>query len=199
VVSHVPDPVVLPRPRSGHWAAADLERLPDNGIRYEVLNGQLVVNGVPRPRHQVVLGWLLMELVSAAPGDYWVLPGVGVIIGDDEPIPDLVSGRGAFDADGRGIAAEQVELAVEIVSWPTASQDRMTKPIMYARAGIPNYWRIEIEPFDGLRPGESPPLLFAYTLGENGAYELVQRAAAGTEVVVQAPFDFAIDTGALLR
>ncbi|MDR7169843.1 Uma2 family endonuclease [Nocardia kruczakiae] len=194
-----PDASSMLQPMADRWTSADLAHLPDNGIRYEVLNGQLIVNAAPKPRHQELLTWLLIALTSAMPQDHWVLPGVGVLIGDDEPIPDLVAGRGAVDKDERGVHAEQVDLAVEIVSASTTLQDRMVKPIVYAQAGIPNYWRIEINSVKGRLPGEDLPVLFAYALNEDNEYELVQRAAAGAEVTLHAPVEFTVDPKTLLR
>ncbi len=44
--------MAMPSPGSDRWTAADLDHLPDDGLRYEVLNGQLVVNAAPKPRQQ---------------------------------------------------------------------------------------------------------------------------------------------------
>ncbi len=194
----VPERSVL-QPMGDRWTAADLEHLPDNGIRYEVLNGQLVVNAAPKPRHQVLMQWLLMELLTSAPKGLWALAGVGVLVGDDEPIPDLIVGTGTRPMDDRGVPVGQVELAVEIVSASTTLQDRMAKPAFYAEAGIANYWRIEINSFKGRLPGEELPVLFAYALSGSGEYELIQRAAAGAEVTLHAPFELTVDPATLLR
>ncbi|MFE3023754.1 Uma2 family endonuclease [Nocardia tengchongensis] len=70
------------------WTAADLDHLPENGLRYEVLNGQLVVNAAPKPIHQRFVLELGERLKKALPEGLHMLPGVGVLIGDDEPIPD---------------------------------------------------------------------------------------------------------------
>ncbi len=186
-------------PAGDRWTAADLDNLPDHGIRYEVLNGQLIVNAAPKPRHQEVLTWLLIDLISAKPSDYWVWPGLGVVIGDDEPIPDLVAGKGSVEKDSRGVPAEHVLLAVEIVSASTTLQDRLVKPAVYAEAGIPNYWRIEANSFKGRLPGEAIPVLFAHVLAENGEYELTHRIAAGEPATLHSPFEFTIDPATLLR
>ncbi|MFF0453621.1 Uma2 family endonuclease [Nocardia africana] len=194
-----PDAASMLQPMTDRWTSADLAHLPENGIRYEVLNGQLIVDAAPKPRHQVVMQWLLVELLTKAPKDVWVMSGVGVLVGDDEPIPDLIVGTGTRPMDDRGVPVQQVLLAVEIVSGSTTLQDRMAKPAFYADAGIPNYWRVEINSFKGRLPGEELPVLFAYALGEDRAYELVQRAAAGAEVTLHAPFEFAVDPATLLR
>ncbi|MFI5780508.1 Uma2 family endonuclease [Nocardia sp. NPDC051570] len=186
-------------PASDRWTAADLDRLPENGLRYEVMNGQLIVNAAPKPRHQELLLWLSAALLSAMPPDFWVLPGVGVLIGDDEPIPDLVAGQKTVDKDARGVPAEHVLLAVEIVSASTTMMDRMVKPALYAEAGIANYWRIEVNSFKGRLPSEQLPVLFAYVLGDDGEYGLTHRIPAGELVTLRSPFEFTIDPATLLR
>ncbi|WP_067994066.1 Uma2 family endonuclease [Nocardia pseudobrasiliensis] len=186
-------------PASDRWTAADLDRLPENGLRYEVINGQLIVSAAPKPRHQVLLTGLILAVTTAIPQDLWVLPGVGILIGDDEPIPDLIVGKGEVDLDARGIADEQILLAVEIVSASTTMMDRLVKPTLYADAKIANYWRIEINSFKGRLPGEQLPVLFAHSLGESGEYELTHRIRAGESVKLHSPFEFTIDPATLLR
>ncbi|WP_024802127.1 Uma2 family endonuclease [Nocardia sp. BMG51109] len=195
----VPEPFPTRLPAGDRWTATDLDNLPDNGIRYEVLNGQLIVNAAPKPKHQVLLQWLQVALLGVLPEGYWLLPGIGVLIGDDEPIPDLVAGTGERPMEERGVKVEHVVLAVEIVSASTTLQDRMVKPAVYAEAGIPNYWRIEANPFKGRLPGETLPVLFAHALGDNGEYELTHRIPAGEPATLHSPFEFTIDPAALLR
>ncbi|WP_280233541.1 Uma2 family endonuclease [Nocardia cyriacigeorgica] len=190
--------MAMPVPRSDRWTAADLDEMPDNGLRYEVLNGQLVVNAAPKPRHQWLIKWLERALDDSLPPGLFTIVGVGVLIGDDEPIPDLVVGAGSIPMDGRGIPVEQVRLAVEVVSGPTTLQDRMVKPVLYAAAGIPNYWRFEINSFKGRLPGEELPVLFAHALGSDNQYEQTHRVPAGEKVTLRSPFEFSIDPGDLL-
>ncbi|MEU7142693.1 Uma2 family endonuclease [Nocardia sp. NPDC046473] len=191
-------PVMMPVPRGNRWTATDLDHLPENGLRYEVLNGLLVVTAAPNLRHQLLIQGLGRALDTALPPGHLTLPGVGVLIGADEPIPDLVAASGPIDWDARGIPADQVKLVVEVVSRSTTLQDRMVKPVVYAEAGIPNYWRFEINSFKGQLPGESLPVLFAHELGDDQAYELTHRVSAGDTVTLHSPFEFAIDPGALL-
>ncbi|WP_254189468.1 Uma2 family endonuclease [Nocardia noduli] len=188
----------MPTPKSDRWTAADLDRMPEDGLRYEVLNGQLVVNASPKPRHQWLIKWLERSLDRALPPDYAVLQGVGVLIGGDQPIPDLIVSTGPISLDARGIPVEQVELAAEVVSKSTTLQDRMLKPVVYAEAGIPNYWRFEINPFKGQLPGESLPVLFAYALGTDETYEPTHRVAAGETVTLRSPFEFTVDPASLM-
>lgn len=186
-------------PAGGRWTAPDLDYFPEDGLRYEVLAGQLVVTPAPALRHQMVLQWLMLALIDAVPDGSWVLPGVGVLIGDDEPIPDLIVGVGERAPDARGIPVEQVVLAVEVASPCTTVQDTLVKPVVYAEAGIPNYWRVEAYSFKGRLPGEAVPVLFAHVLAENGNYELTHRIAPGGCATLHSPFEFTIDPATLLR
>ncbi|RJO76441.1 Uma2 family endonuclease [Nocardia panacis] len=186
------------RPRGGYWTAADLEHMPDDGSRYEVLNGLLVVNVAPKPRHQVLIKGLERALDAAVPSDCFAAVGVGVLVGDDEPIPDLIVCTLPFGLDDRGIPVDQVRLAVEVVSKSTTLQDHTLKPVFYAEAGIPNYWRIEINPFKGQLPNEALPVLFAYEPGVDGSYAPTHRVSAGQSVTLRNPFELTIDPGTLL-
>ncbi|MGY0501677.1 Uma2 family endonuclease [Nocardia sp. FBN12] len=190
--------MAMPVPHSAEWTAADLDRLPDDGLRYEVLNGQLVVNAAPKPKHQWLIKRLTQVLDACVPADHLVLDGVGVLIGDDEPIPDLMVVAGSIDWNGRGVPVGQVALAVEVVSRSTTLQDRLVKPVLYAQAGIPTYWRFEINAFKGCLAGEELPVLFAYALGTDGEYEQTHRASAGDPVTLRSPYEVTFDPGALL-
>ncbi|WP_245671619.1 Uma2 family endonuclease [Nocardia amamiensis] len=185
-------------PRKERWTAADLDRMPEDGLRYEVLNGQLVISAVPTPRHQWLIGSLGRALDAVLPPNRLVLAGVGVLIGDDEPIPDLMVMTDSIDLDARGIPARQVELVVEVLSSSTTLQDRIVKPALYAAAGIPNYWRLEPHPFEDQLSGESVPVLFAHELGAERTYELTHRVPANNAVTLRSPFEFTIDPGSLL-
>jgi Uma2 family endonuclease len=74
--------------------------------------------------------------------------------------------------DGRRhyFPAEDVVIAIEVVSPHTRARDRFAKPAEYAGAGIPYFWRVEQDPVG----------VFAYRLGTDGRYEL---AAEGTDVL----------------
>ncbi|WP_431940796.1 Uma2 family endonuclease [Nocardia grenadensis] len=190
--------MAMPAPGLDRWTAADLDRMPADGLRYEVLNGQVVVNAAPKPRHQWLIRRLGRALDDAVPPDWVVLEGVGVLIGDDEPIPDLIVATGPIPWDGRGVPVEQVRLAVEVVSGSTTLADRMTKPVLYAAAGIPHYWRFEINSFRGRLPAEDLPVLFAHSLESAESYALTNRVSAGDVVTLKAPFDITPDPATLL-
>ncbi|MGW4247871.1 Uma2 family endonuclease [Nocardia sp. NPDC004722] len=185
-------------PTSDRWTAADLDHLPENGLRYEILNGQLVVSAAPKPIHQRLVSNLGRVLEDALPDGLFMIPGVGVLIGEDEPIPDLLVCAGPIPWDDRGIPASQVRLVVEVVSRSTAAMDRRIKPDLYAEGGIPSFWRLETNRFKGQLADESLPVLFAYALGEAGEYELVRRAGAETKITLHSPFEVNIDLATVL-
>ncbi|MFD6350807.1 Uma2 family endonuclease [Nocardia tengchongensis] len=183
---------------ANRWTAADLDHLAEKGLRYEVLNGQLVVNAAPKPIHQRFVLELGERLKKALPEGLHMLPGVGVLIGDDEPIPDLLVCAGPILWDARGVPAGQVKLVVEIVSRSTAAMDRRIKPDLCAAGEIPNLWRIETNRFKGQLSGEELPILFAYALTEEGEYEQVARCPAGRVATLNSPFGITLDPADLL-
>ncbi len=184
---------------SGEWSTTGLKRLRQAGFRCEIINGQIIVGAGATPRHQRLLKWLDRALEEVLPERHFSIAGVGVLTGEDVPIPDLIVATGDIPMDRPGVPAAQVILAVEIVSTATTMQDRMVKPLIYAEAGIPNYWRIEIDPCKGRLPGEELPVLFAYARGDDGEYQLTNRASAGTSVTFKSPFEFTVDPATLMR
>ena len=169
---------------AGPWSEEDLLGLPDNA-RYELLEGMLLVNPPAGTAHQWV-GFRLTNLLDAAvtPG-LVVFEAVGVRLPDNTMfIPDiLVAARDVAFPDKPLLDAGVVTLVVEIVSPGSRTTDRLTKPAVYARAGIPSLWRVELE--DG-------PAIFAYRL-EQGSYVEVASARPGERLTVIEPFPVSID------
>lgn len=130
------------------WTADDLDALPEDGIRRELIDGRLEVSPTPRPEHQDLVYLLSYVLNEQRPSNLRVTQGVSVRLAEGTVlIPDVL----AMTAEARRrnspwIAAPDVVLVVEVVSPSTKSADRVTKPYQYAKAGIPHYWRIELEP-----------------------------------------------------
>jgi Uma2 family endonuclease len=171
---------------SGPWSEQDLAGLPDDVQRYELLEGTLLVNAPPSAPHQRYSLNLASILRDAEIPGLMVVEAVGVRLPDNTMfIPDvLVAARDAVLADRSGIIeAEAVVLVVEIVSPGSRTTDRLTKPAVYARAGIASFWRVELE--DG-------PAIFAYRL-EQGRYAEVGSAWPGEHLVLHEPFPVSID------
>jgi Uma2 family endonuclease len=132
-------------PHAGGWTVDDLEALPEDGIRRELLDGVLLVSPSPTDIHQIIAMRLGVALEDSCPAEFQVTQGVEVRINPRRSfIPDvLVATEEAAQRRSRVYGPHEVILAVEIVSPTSVSMDRITKPALYAAAGIPFYWRIE--------------------------------------------------------
>ncbi len=195
----VEEPLVEPErferlPYAQDWTVADLARLPEDGHRYELIDGVVQVSPSPSHAHQVVGNRLWRLLEDASPPEMQATTAVGVTILDDRYlIPDVLVVRGDQVRDG-DFQADEVLLAVEVVSKSTRSMDRWHKPHLYAAGGIPTYWRIELEPLH----------LIAYDLDPTGAageereYVEVARVEAGQRFRAEKPFTVEFDPAELL-
>ncbi|MBL6278416.1 Uma2 family endonuclease [Micromonospora fiedleri] len=136
------------QPPSGEWTTDDLDALPDDGRRRELLDGVLLVSPSPTAAHQTIAMRLGVALEAECPDEYEVTQGVEVRINRTRSfIPDvLVITAPAAQRRPARYEPHEVVLAVEIVSPSTRSIDRVLKPALYAQAGIPYYWRIETDP-----------------------------------------------------
>jgi Uma2 family endonuclease len=132
--------------RTSGWTTDDLDQLPEDGIRRELLDGVLLVSPSPTDIHQIIAGRLMVALEETCPDDLQVTQAVEIRMSSTRSfIPDvLVATDEAARRRGRFYAPHEVVLAVEIVSPSSVSMDRITKPALYAQAGIPFYWRIEV-------------------------------------------------------
>ena len=124
------------------WTEADLEKLPDDGHRYEILEGSLVMTPPPGGRHQNAGAELLDLLRATSPPGWRALYELGVRIPRGNFVPDIVVLRPGADLDVIWHDPADVALVVEIASPSTETMDRGTKTLKYAEAGIPAYWRI---------------------------------------------------------
>ncbi|MCW2777871.1 MAG: hypothetical protein JWN17_1596 [Frankiales bacterium] len=130
-------------PRAGPRTRADLEGLPADGHRYELVDGVLVVGPSPRYGHQDAVGHLYLLLHAACPpGLKVLLAPFDVALADDTVlVPDLlVARRDRFtDRD----LPEAPLLAVEVLSPSTRRFDRLLKRDRLQAAGCPSYWLVD--------------------------------------------------------
>lgn len=129
-----------------------LELMPDDGNRYELLEGELVVSRAPCLTHQRISGnifALLHQYLSRHPiGEVFATPGI-VFDQFNSVIPDLVfvshERQAEIVVDDRFIAAP--ELVIEILSpdEENARRDRVAKRQIYARFGVSEYWIVDPE------------------------------------------------------
>ena len=138
----------VPGPPQGSWTYDDYAALPDDGQRYEIVNGVLIMAPAPTPEHQDIVGmishYLLVHVKLAGLGR--IFPGpVDVELGLKQVFqPDVVV---ILNAHLDRIASKKIigapDLMVEIASPSTATYDRLTKYEKYAQAGVPEYWIVK--------------------------------------------------------
>src|SRR5438067_3996346 len=143
-------PVVTPAnnvhgPKQGHWTYNDYAAIPDDGKRYEIVNGVLYMSPSPSIAHQRIAGRLFRYL-SAYVEDV----GLGVVL--SAPTDVELSPKDVFQPDVFVILNSGLEkikelrvigapdLIVEVASPGTATQDRHRKYHIYAQAGVTEYW-----------------------------------------------------------
>ncbi|MEH2433944.1 MAG: Uma2 family endonuclease [Nostoc sp.] len=130
------------------WTSADLELLPDNGNRYEIIDGELFVTRAPHWGHQKASGNIYAELRtwSFSTGLGEAVPTPGIIFTDaDNVIPDVVwvsKERLAILLDNEGHLTGAPELVVEVLSPGVQNErrDREVKLKLYASRGVQEYW-----------------------------------------------------------
>jgi Uma2 family endonuclease len=177
------------RPPAGGWTLADLEQLPE-GARVEVLGGTLVVNPSPLPLHQRMVRRLAAQLEGALPAAWQLEADVDLMLNDD-PLdylaPDIVVFDSQVPLTTRPIKAADVLLVVEVVSRWSRREDRGSKPLAYAEAGVEWYWRVE-SPLSG---GERTELHASRLDVASGCYRESGRYTGA--VHLEAPFALALD------
>jgi len=132
------------------WTVDDLQDLPDDGNRYEVIDGELFVTPAPSLRHQeaiarmhlILHAYLERERVGHAffaPADVIFSPKRGVQ--PDLFVTPLVHGRRPerFEDVGRLL------LAVEVLSPTTARADRVAKRKVYREEPVDEYWIVDLD------------------------------------------------------
>ena len=137
--------------QSTRWKSADLELLPDNGNRYEIIDGELIVTRAPHWNHQKVITKLIRSIsnwsIQYNLGEVVTTPGL-IFTDDNNVIPDLVwisSDRLARMLDESGHLSGAPELVVEVLSAGTDNErrDREVKRKLYATRGVQEYWIVD--------------------------------------------------------
>ena len=161
------------------FTVAELDRMPDDGHRYELLDGVLVVSPWPTPAHQVVAFTLASILDGAAPPEWQVVPEPAVMVSrDTEFSPDIVV-VGRDQLSGAKITRPPI-LAVEVRSPSTALIDLNLKKAAYERFGVPSYWVVI--------PDQSKPKLIAFEL-RDGRYDEAARVSGDEAFGARRPFE----------
>ena len=129
------------------WTYEDYCALPEDGNRYEIIDGRLYMSPSPRTLHQILsrrIQDLLFDLERANQGVVFNAPMDLKMPGCTPVQPDLIF----LDSNQVGQIKEKYlegvpTLLVEILSPKTAAYDRVTKLNRYARSGVPFYWIVD--------------------------------------------------------
>ncbi len=166
------------------FTVEELDRLPDDGRRYELLDGVLVVSPRPTTVHQFTAFRLAKILDDACPEDLCVMlePAVQLTATTTEFAPDLVVVP--VDEVGGAKFVRPPLLVVEIRSPSTAIIDLNRKKSAYERFGVPSYWIVD----------PAQPEMTVFEL-RDGRYVTV--AVTSARLTVERPFPVTISPAQL--
>ncbi|MBU2694604.1 Uma2 family endonuclease [Pimelobacter sp. 30-1] len=168
----------------------DLDRMPDDGNRYELIEGEIVVSAAPIPRHQIAATRLILTLGAACPDHLEVSHApFDVVLGRHTVVQPDVLVLDPEALDDRGLAGPPL-LAVEVLSPSTRHRDLGLKKRVYERAGVAAYWVVDVA-------GDQATLT-AWDL-RDGAYVAAAAVAGDEEWTARVPFEVAVAPGRLRR
>lgn len=133
------------------WTTADLELMPDNGNRYEIIDGKLFVSRAPHWKHQEACGRIFSALDSWSQltglGRAAINPGI-IFSDADNVIPDVVwasNEKLTNLLDDAGHLTAAPELVVEVLSPGVENErrDREAKLKLYSTRGVQAYWIVD--------------------------------------------------------
>ncbi|MBI3914154.1 MAG: Uma2 family endonuclease [Chloroflexi bacterium] len=130
---------------------AEYRALPEDGNRYEVIQGGLIVTAAPKVEHQNVSANLQFVLETWLRANDWGKlfdAPIEVYLGAEDFIqPDLVCvSKARKSIIKENNIAGVPDLVVEILSFSTARYDRIHKANTFARHGVPHYWMLDPAP-----------------------------------------------------
>ena len=176
-------------PHGRPFTVDDLEAMPDDGNRYELIDGMLLVSPAPNWAHQEMSFAVGVQLRELCPRDLRVLvaPFAVQTAFDSEVQPDVLVAR-YVDLRPKNLPVAPL-LAVEVLSRSTRLKDRNLKKAHYERIGVASYWLLE--------PGE-PGELTAFELDADGRYRQVAQVEGDLEFTTTRPFPITVVPARLL-
>lgn len=154
------------------WTREEVLALPDDGNRYELIDGELLVSPSPRPLHQVAV-WELYSLV------FGYVDSHGIGIAGMAPADLALGSAQVVQPDVFVVAVDRARiprawedfpvpmLAAEVLSSSTAARDRGIKRRRYLESGVAVYWVVDLEArrFEEWRAGAERPTMHHQTVG----------------------------------
>src|SRR5262249_17454242 len=162
--------------RPGPYTPVDLAAMPEDGQRYELVDGALLVSWSRTLLHQRAAGRLCSVLNAAGASGLEAVGAVEVRCGPDTVlVPDVVVlVSSVVDEPDCVVTADHVALVAEVASPSSVRMDRVLRPRLYADAGIPAYLLVELE----------GPTLTWFALSGPGGYQRRRVAAGDAELRV---------------
>lgn len=180
-----------PVPPVGGWTADDLDTLPHLPPHTELIDGSLVFVSPQSLFHSRAVDFFSWQLQSLAPEDFEVVREFTIDVDrHNRPEPDVVvvPEHVIQDVEQTRFPAQAVLLAIEVVSPESLTRDRETKPLKYARAKIPHYWRVENQ--------QGKPVVYVFELEPStGVY--TPTGVFHDRMKVDAPFPADLDLTAI--
>ena len=150
------------------WTREEVLALPDDGNRYELIDGELLVTPSPRPLHQLAV-WTLYDRVhpyvrahrlgrtGLAPSDLDLESGQ--LVQPDLFVVSLRKGRPPIEWPDFGVPL----LIAEVLSPSTALSDRTTKRRRYQQSRVGEYWIVDVDArvIERWRPADQRPEILA--------------------------------------
>ena len=127
-----------------HYTVDELDRFPDDGNRYELVDGVLLVTPLPVPAHQIVAN-RLQALLTAALFDVAHVVGPGVVVRKPKTQlqPDVLAYSGRIPARSDWSAILDHWLAIEVLSPSSHIYDRDFKRDAYLALGVQQVWLVD--------------------------------------------------------
>ncbi len=131
------------------YTYADLERFPEDNLRREIIDGELIVTAAPATRHQQVVMTLAGELyqyVKAHGGRVFPAP-TDVFFSDTNVVePDVLFVRPEHAAQvEKKFVRSAPDVVVEVSSPSTRRLELIRKLELYERFGVPEYWYVDLQ------------------------------------------------------
>jgi Uma2 family endonuclease len=156
--------------RANDWTVERLHALPDDGNRYEIIDGERFVTPAPSRLHQVTAFRLavLLDAYATEIGQLCLMAPLDVIFDRRTAVqPDvLVTPRVPSATPQSLLSVNALTLAVEVVSPSTRRVDQRQKRALYAAMRVPEYWIVDAEQrtVTRCRPGELVAEILAESL-----------------------------------
>jgi Uma2 family endonuclease len=139
--------MALTKPAPGQWRYEDLLTLPDDGRRYEIIEGELSEMPAPSWAHAIVIAnfiLLIGPIVRALGGQIATAPLDVFFPGADPVQPDIIVLLPNSEArpSKRGLEGRP-DLVVEVISPSNRDHDLLIKRALYAQGGVREYWLVD--------------------------------------------------------